>query len=178
MNIEKDSLVVVVCLHDHMLDDARFLNVLSWWESYYYEIMGNIINLLEYCNLNNIKLEERLYYGTRNRGLAHIKFDYVNKPVYSEFNHIYFCGISLDQCVASDYSDLEYENKTIIKNCTIQETEYCKVIDYIIKSIPFQQKAEGKLCNLDEIHSHVDRFLEINKINHIDWEKRSKVKIS
>lgn len=180
MKFEKDSLVIVICMHVRILNDAEFLNVQSWWHPYYNPIMENIVNLLEYCNSNNIPLEERLYYGRRNPRLNHIQFTYDSQDslVYSEFEHVYFCGISLDQCVASDYSDLEHGNKTIIKNCSLQEAEYCKIIDYIIKGIPFQQKAEGKLSNLAELHDHVDRFLEVNKIDWVDWEKQSRVEIS
>ena len=163
-DIEKDALVIVTDMHNLILLDAIYHNTLRWWRPHYFEKIDKLVELLEYCNKENIKTQELLQYGKTNKRLRHIVF---KKAVnYSDFSHIYFSGISLDQCVAKEYFRIQHPNKTLIKNCTLQESEYCLDIDWCIKNIPFKHGLP--FANLDELEKHVDQFLEANKINWTD----------
>lgn len=164
LDIEKDALVIVIDMHNFILLDAVYHNTLKWWRSYYFEKIDKIVELLEYCNKEDIKIQELLLYGKTNKRLKHIIF---KKAVdYSDFSHLYFCGVSLDQCVAKEYFRISHPNKTLIKNCTLQEAEYCLDIDWCIKNIPFRHGIS--FPSLDELEKHVDKFLKANKINWIN----------
>lgn len=163
-NIKKDSLVIVLDVHNIILGDAIILGVFEWWKLYYVERIRKLVELLNYCNEQNIKIEEKLLYGRRARLLDHIHFE---KDVnYNDFSTIYFCGISIDQCVSKEYFRVNHPNKLLIRNCSMQEAEYCLDIDWLLRGLPFRH---GKpFNNLEELEKHIDRFLLANEINWID----------
>lgn len=168
--IEKDALVIVIDIHEKMVSDNAY--IVPDWERYYEENMSNLCSLLEYCNTNDIKIQEALYYGKRNRRLDHIRFDYTleDQLDYSSFSNIYFCGISLDQCVVNrplGYFKLQHKNKALIKNCSFQGYKYTAPIDYGIAQQSF--KESGTFVNMMELTNRVNDFLKANNIRHVNW---------
>ncbi len=172
-DIENDALVIVVDMHDNILSDNA--TGLDGWKDYYDKNMASLCSMLEYCNDNSVKVQEALYYGTRNTGLNHIRFDYTldDKLDYSQFSHIYFCGISLDQCVVSrplGYFNIEHPQKTLLKNCSLQGLKYVDPINYGITGQ--RCKEVGQFENIKQLHRRVDDFIMINKINTTNWDQK------
>ncbi|MCK5564568.1 MAG: FkbM family methyltransferase [Planctomycetes bacterium] len=179
VELEKDALVMVIDIHDEMPGDNA--KALDGWQGYYEKNMANLCSLLEHCNDNNIKVQEALYYGTRSRRLKHIRFDYTldDKLDYSQFSDVYFCGISLDQCVVNrplGYFKLSHHSKTLLENCSFQGLKYTGPIDYCITKQPF--KEVGRFENIKQLYGRIEEFLMINKINAANWAKKKNIKHS
>ena len=175
--IEKDALVIVVDMHDKILSENAA--ALQGWREYYEKNMGNLCSVLEYCNDNNIKTQEALYFGTRNTELDHIRFDYtLNDEVdYSQFSHIYFCGISLDLCVVAKtkgYFGIEHPQKTLLENCSLQGLKYVGPIDYCVTGQVC--KEIGKFEKMNQLHTFVNDFIRANKIDAMDWTAKKNEK--
>jgi hypothetical protein len=141
--IEKDALVCFIDFHQNAIRDN---GMLPGWPDYYRRTMARVVSLAEHCQENNIAMLNREYRpGDTARELARFNWDYyVGHDVppgyrygvsnYADFSKVYFCGLSLDQCVMrreEGYIWTPCREKVVLRNCSLQGLKRLVPTDYV-----------------------------------------------
>lgn len=192
--IEPDALVVFIDFHRKMLADN---GALPGWPLYYKAIMERVVSLADYCQNHGIAMLNRQYRpGDTCPDLARFNFDYYEgtrteagayrfHARYSQFSHVYFCGLSLDQCVMrrhEGYLWTPHKEKTVIRNCSLQGLRRLLPIDYVRRWLtsgfaPPDELIERQPLYERDVEAFRDRFTmlvgtsEADAFTHIDLLK-------
>jgi len=140
--IEKDALVVFIDLHRRMLAGN---GALPGWPIYYKMTMERAVSLAEYCQQHDIATLNRQYRpGDICQELSRFDFDFYEGcsaedgyrygPTYSHYSKVYFCGLSLDQCVMrrhEGYIWTPHKKKVVIRNCSLQGLRRLLPVNYV-----------------------------------------------
>uniref|UniRef100_A0A6M3KFI5 Uncharacterized protein n=1 Tax=viral metagenome TaxID=1070528 RepID=A0A6M3KFI5_9ZZZZ len=142
--LTKKDLVVFIDVHRSILADNA---ILQGWVDYYESAMRNLLHMARRARYAGAKMLNYEYRpGDTDWRLAnllprrHLRNGYQNggrwvyAANYSNFENVYICGISLDQCVMrrpEGYIWTPHPNKFIVRNCTMQGRGYLTPIDYV-----------------------------------------------
>ena len=105
-----------------------FLKDFPYLTNYFYRKINYIDKTLEYCekkmDLFNCNYMKSRYGDNELVNKYNFKYDLKNIPDFKKYETIYFCGISLDECVTVSrpysYKNLIHNNKILIVECCIQ----------------------------------------------------------
>ncbi len=142
--LTKNDLVVFIDVHRSILQDNA---PLRGWVDYYEAVMKNMLHMARRARYSGAKMLNYEYRpGDTDYRLAnllprrHLRNGYQNGGTwvyaakYADFENVYICGISLDQCVMrrpEGYIWTPHPNKFIVRNCTMQGRSCLTPIDYV-----------------------------------------------
>lgn len=142
--LTKNDLVVFIDVHRNILKGNLSL---PGWADYHRTAMENMLHLARrarYVGATMLNYEYRP--GDTERSLAnllrgdHLRNGYQNggrwvyAARYADFENVYICGISLDQCVMrrpEGYIWTPHPNKFIVRSATMQGVGFVTPIDYV-----------------------------------------------
>ena len=173
--LEKDALVVFIDLHRKMLTDN---GALPGWPIYYKKTMEHVVSLAEYCQRYGIAMLNRQYRpGDTCAELARFNFDFYEGcnaedgsyrygPTYSQYSKVYFCGLSLDQCVMrrhEGYIWTPHKKKVVIRNCSLQGLRRLLPVNYVKRWLssgfaPVDEQIERQIFYQQRVSEYMKRF--------------------